>query len=203
MWQVSSQPSPLNLLPSSQASPSVTMPLPHAVTVQLESQGSPSSAGSHTFGSPARQPSSHSSLQSTTLLPHLSSLHVLVQPSHEMRLPSSQPSQVGLTSPGAQLAARSRMPLPQPGSVQLLSQASPFTLLPSSHCSPVPGVGMPLPQAVGVQLASQPSPLRRLPSSHFSSHSCTRLPHRSTVQVAEQPSHAIRLPSSHSSPASR
>ena len=56
----------------------------------------------------------------------------------------------------ALLAARSTMPLPHSVGLQLASQPSPSTTLPSSHCSPT--VTMPLPQRVSVQLTSQPSP---------------------------------------------
>src|SRR6185295_278383 len=59
-WHAEEQQSPSVVLPSSHCSPSVTMPLPQPVGVQLESQPSPSS----------RLPSSHCSPGSMTPSPH-------------------------------------------------------------------------------------------------------------------------------------
>src|SRR5262249_32803660 len=41
-----------------------------------------------------------------------------------------------LFDPSSQLSPASRMPLPQPGNVQLESHVSPLSRFPSSHCSP-------------------------------------------------------------------
>ena len=65
--------------PSSQTSGGVTIPLPHAVTVQFASQPSPLT----------RLPSSHSSVPATTPLPHAVIVQFASQPSPLTRLPSS------------------------------------------------------------------------------------------------------------------
>src|SRR4051812_1441572 len=78
--------------------------------------------------------------------------------------------------------------------VQSLSQPSPFTALPSSHCSPC--VTTPLPQRVAVQPRSQPSPSTSLPSSHSSPGPSAPLPHALAVQLRSQPSPFLALPSS-------
>src|SRR4051812_5228696 len=85
--------------------------------------------------------------------------------------------------------------------VQLLSQPSPLTLLPSSHSSPASS--MPLPQSMPGsfwQVDEQPSPSAVLPSSHCSPASLVPSPHLgcgfSLVQVEEQPSPSAVLPSS-------
>ena len=83
------------------------------------------------------------------------------------------------------------MPLPQRGVVQLVSQASPLVVLPSSHCSP--GSTTPLPQRGVVQLVSQASPLVALPSSHCSPGSMMPLPHAGRHDGA--PAHAGSLQS--------
>ena len=86
------------------------------------------------------------------------------------------------------------MPLPQPGVVQLESQPSPSTRLPSSHVSP--GVDEAVAAPVGVQLMSQPSPFAALPSSHGLAAVTMPLPQPVGVQLASQPSPSTTLPSS-------
>src|SRR5689334_19524161 len=90
------------------------MPLPQAVTVQLESQPSPSS----------RSPSSQASLPVRTLLPQAVAVQLLSQPSPFTVLASSHPS------------TGAWVPLPQVGT-QVLLQPSPGVLLPSSQLAPV------------------------------------------------------------------
>src|SRR5262245_52184822 len=91
------------------------------------------------------------------------------------------------------------MPLPQPVNLQLLSQPSPLTLLPSSHCSP--GSRCPLPQGIW-HVEEQPSPFAVLPSSHCSPGSTMPLPQPVNLQLLSQPSPLTLLPSSHCSPGS-
>ncbi len=114
---------------ASQASPAVGIELPQPVTVQLESQPSPSIA----------LPSSQSSPLVTTVLPQAVIVQLLSQPSPSVKLPSSQ------TSPAV------TMVFPQAVRLQLESQPSPSTRLESSHCSPRSGI--PSPQMASARLA--------------------------------------------------
>src|ERR1043165_8215999 len=135
-----SQASPFVVLPSSHGSAeALNTPSPHAGAVQSESQLA------------ELPPVSHASLASTMLLPHVGSVQSFSQVSPFVWLPSSHGSAAALNTPSphagavqseSQLAElppvshaslASTMLLPQTGSVQSFSQASPFVWLPSSH----------------------------------------------------------------------
>ena len=75
--------------------------------------------------------------------------------------------------------------MPQAVSVQLASQPSPLTRLPSSQSSAPAAI--PLPQAVGVQLLSQPSPLTKLPSSQISAPVIVPSPQLPQTPFAQAP----------------
>src|SRR5205823_5069460 len=84
---------------------------------------------------------------------------------------------------------------------QLVSQPSPLTRLPSSHCS-TPTLTTPSPQTLSMQFVLQASLSFPLPSSHCSPAVTMPLPQPVGVQFESQPSPSIRLPSSHGSPIS-
>ena len=124
IWQLLEQPSPLTVLPSSQAS----LPL-RTLSPQIGTQGLP--------GTGQRQPASTAE-------------QLAAQPSPDPVLLSSQAS-VGASRPSPQMAV-SKHALPMFGQTQLFSiwqsgvQPSPAVMLWSSHCSP--GSSMPFPQVV-------------------------------------------------------
>src|SRR6187431_1821376 len=149
------QPSPSIVLPSSQSS-LIKRPSPHSDTQDAPEQLGSRRQSAEQPSNGALLPSSQLSAPSTTLLPHLASVHTLGAPSHF--LPSS--------------------------TRQRAEQPSPATTLASSHCSlaatmpspqraisrhGLPGLGQLNPRSTIRQPALQPSPEALLPSSHASS----------------------------------
>src|SRR5262245_13192870 len=88
------------------------------------------------------------------------------------------------------------MPLPQAVIVQLLSQPSPFSPLPSSHAS-ARELTWPSPHMLSLQTCRHLSLLSGLPSSHSSSASTRPLPHVLLTQVGVRSTNAQRYPSAH------
>jgi hypothetical protein len=223
--QVLEQPSPLRMLPSSQASPLGTLRLPSPQTRVVQSTlqvavGSAPGVGPSHCSPELMTPLLHAAPEhelkpfaGPVQVNPVSSWQVAEQPSPAVVLPSSQ----------ASLAAGTglRRPSPQTLVVQLVLQVA-VGRVAASHCSSV-GAGplvrtKPSPQIASWQVGpTQPSLFRVLPSSHTSPVLITPLPHAapehtlkpfagpvqvnpvSSWHVGEQPSPAVMLPSSQAS----
>ncbi len=172
--QLESQPSPSTVLPSSQLSPAsvLSTPSPHATPVQSESHTAVL-GGSHV--SPA--------LALIVASPHCAAVQ---SASHVADSPASSHSSPAVT-----------IPLPQPVGVQLESQPSPSTTLPSSQLSG--GVVRPSPHT-GTRSWQLASHTAVSGGSHVSTTLFTTAsPQNSTRHVGPQPSLPTLFESSHCS----